>query len=295
MDKNNDIKVNKVSKWDAAPESIKEMHDIITGVCDVLIDYDDDNKCEKMMVDALSKVLDDYNELEAKHNTDCGLISQYEEENRIMQGQMKKLIDARVELTDDNNKLERDCDIYAERLSGLCRTLSDNDIIADWSEEALKWSLYIWDEVKGQWCSYDKATACESCKKHYEEELRIREKEKDEKDKLIDELNSKFKVLKLSTNMMYGCYGYGLNTPDELNRKIEELKKENEELKSKNRSLQLRTNMMYGCHRSTGNANRTLAKVVAGFENKNKELEKENKGLKDTLNKDREFGKNVGE
>lgn len=303
MDKNNDIQVNKVSKWEAAPVSIKNLRNYILECwknyaappcCPPLDSSCQDSICESMIT-LLESVLDDYNELEAKYQESCGMISQYEEENRIMQGQVKKLIDARVELTDDNNKLERDCDIYAEHLSGLCRTLSDNDIIADWSEEALKWSLYIWDEVKGQWRSYDKATACESCKKHYEEELRIREKEKDEKDKLIDELNSKFKVLKLSMNMMYGCYGYGLNTPDELNRKIEELKKENEELKSKNRSLQLRTNMMYGCHRSTDNANRTLAKVVAGFENKNKELEKENKGLKDTLNKDREFGKNVGE
>lgn len=67
-------------------------------------------------------------------------------------------------------------------------------------------------------------------KQHYEEELRIREKEKDEKDKLIDELNSKIMMLKLSTNAMYGCYG--LNSKyGELLKKIQMLEKENKELK----------------------------------------------------------------
>lgn len=118
-----------------------------------------------------------------------------------------------------------------------------------------------------------------------EKELRIREKEKDEKDKLIDELNSKIKELKLRMSMMHSCYG--LNSLDELNRKNEALKKENEELKAKNRSLQLRMNVAYGSYKSTHNA---LKKMV----NKVTEFERENKELKDTIEKDGEFGKNVG-
>lgn len=54
-----------------------------------------------------------------------------------------------------------------------------------------------------------------------EDELRIREKEKDDKDDLIEELNSKIEKLKLRVNMVHGWYG-----------KVKELEKENKDLKN---------------------------------------------------------------
>lgn len=70
-------KSKKVNKWDAAPESIRKLKELIDkqrlsislGECEDLI-----------RLNALEKVLCDYNELEAKHQLDCGLISDYAEE-----------------------------------------------------------------------------------------------------------------------------------------------------------------------------------------------------------------------
>ena len=112
--------------------------------------------------------------------------------------------------------LRNQCNRHIDLLDKLRLALEDKGISCEWSEAALKWNLL------------DTANICESCKQHYEEELRIREKEKDEKDKLIDDLNQIAR---------HEC--------EELHEKIET-------------------------------------------------LEKENKDLKDTLEKDREFGKNIG-
>lgn len=219
MDKNNDIQVNKVSKWEAAPENMGSLFtyiELVIGMACCLPHEIHDN-----LYDLMDKTLDEYNELEAKYQESCGMISQYEEENRILREQTK--------FVKDSDKFRREHDRYAYHLEGLCRTLSDNDIIADWSEAALKWNLYKWDEVKGQWCSYDKATTLESCKEHYEEELRIKEKEKDDKDKLIEELTHENMVLKLKnyTNGIYGLTG----KIELLNKEIDDLKMENKNLK----------------------------------------------------------------
>lgn len=88
MDKNNDIKVYKVSKWKAAPESIGKLKHDLSFLLDKLEvrTYDVDDPEYKELVDeifkGLDKALNDYNELEAKHNTDCGLISQYAENEK---------------------------------------------------------------------------------------------------------------------------------------------------------------------------------------------------------------------
>lgn len=228
MDKNNDIQVNKVSKWEAAPKNMGSLFtyiELVIGMACCLPQEIHDN-----FYDLMDKTLDDYNELEAKYQESCGMISQYEEENRILREEWTKTADARNDLAEDNDDLRRECDRHIDLLDKLRWALEDMGIYCERSEAALKWHLYedkLIDELK----------------QHYEEELRIREKEKDEKDKLIDELNSKIKELKLRMSMVYSCYG--LNPLGELNRKI-------------------------------------------------KALEKENKVLKDTLNKDGEFGKNIG-
>lgn len=163
------------------------------------------------------KILDEYDELEAKYQEACDKISQYEEENRILREQRKELVDARSELVGDNDNLRQERNRHIDLLDKLRLALEDKGIYCEWSEAALEWRLYgknkLFDELR----------------EHYEEELRIREKEKDEKDKLIDELNSKIKELKLRMSMMHSCYG--LNPLGELNRKIKELEKENKELK----------------------------------------------------------------
>lgn len=156
------------------------------------------------------KILDEYNELEAKYKEACDKISQYEEENRILR-------ERRTKLVEDNDILRHERNRHIDLLDKLRWALEDKGIYCEWSEAALEWRLYgknkLFDELR----------------EHYEEELRIREKEKDEKDKLIDELNSKIKELKLRMIMLHSCYG--LNPLDELNRKIKELEKENKELK----------------------------------------------------------------
>lgn len=155
-------------------------------------------------------ILDEYNELEAKYKETCDKISQYEEENRILREQRTKLVE-------DNDILRHERNRHIDLLDKLRLALEDKGIYCEWSEAAL------------EWCLYGKNKLFDELREHYEEELRIREKEKDEKDKLIDELNSKIKELKLRMSMMHSCYG--LNPLDELNRKIEALKKENKELK----------------------------------------------------------------
>lgn len=83
-------KSKKVNKWDAAPESIRKLKELIDkqrlsislGECEDLIG-----------LDALEKVLCDYNELEAKHQLDCGLISEYEEENKNLKSKLDIMTD----------------------------------------------------------------------------------------------------------------------------------------------------------------------------------------------------------
>lgn len=214
MDKNNDIKMSHVSKWEAAP---KNMGTLFTYI-DVVMAYRLPSEIRDNLYDLMSKTLDEYNELEAKYQKTCGMISQYDEENRILREQRKELVDARSELVWDNDNLRQERNRHIDLLDKLRLALEDKGIYSEWSEAALEWRLYgknkLFDELK----------------EHYEEELRIREKEKDEKDKLIDELNSKIKGLKLSESMLCSHYGLG-STHGELIKKIEDLKKENEVLK----------------------------------------------------------------
>ena len=78
-------KSKKVNKWEAAPESIKQLHNAFTAFTafDTMSYAElDDNVDWDELDEWLEKVLKDYNDLEAKHNADCGLISKLEEENK---------------------------------------------------------------------------------------------------------------------------------------------------------------------------------------------------------------------
>lgn len=94
MDKNNDIQVNKVDKWDAAPVSTKNLRNYIL---ESWKNHAVPRYCPPLdplvMMQLLEPVLDDYNELEAKHNADCGLISKLEEDVHDLEVRVKSQID----------------------------------------------------------------------------------------------------------------------------------------------------------------------------------------------------------
>lgn len=116
MDKNNDIQVNKISKWDAAPKDMGALFtyiDMVIGMACCLPQEIHDN-----LYDLMDKMLDDYNELEAKYQEACGMISQYEEENRILCSQRKKLI---VE----NKELRSECESKEDILGKMIQEVTE--------------------------------------------------------------------------------------------------------------------------------------------------------------------------
>lgn len=312
------METKKISKWDAAPESIKNMQELVNALYDPLPDE------QNPIIDALSKVLDDYNKLEAKHQLDCGLISDYAEENARLKQKNEKasnnirdlrwaldendvstyldlelgswgvanialqkktehfntqLDNLREKLKEEKRSKEKwiaryhdmsdicsrdeddsemlqailrkdgytieyegdiddetvrcqdplnickettqdevmyqygrwtltrplrfseakanadaailrnQCNRHIDLLDKLRCALEDKGIYCEWSEAALKWNLR------------DTANICESCKQHFEEELRIRCKEIDDKNKLIEELRQKNEELRMTLAM----------------------------------------------------------------------------------------------
>lgn len=85
--------------------------------------YNIDDPEYKELVDevfkGLDKALDDYNELEAKHNADCGLISKLEEENRDLESKLDSVTRERnhaeyilTELIEKLKSAEDRCKVY---------------------------------------------------------------------------------------------------------------------------------------------------------------------------------------
>lgn len=99
MAKKNETTQKKISKWEAAPKSIQNLYFAMNGLFDELFDGlnsiigpEDANNKEKALNDLLARVLDDYNELEAKHQKECGMISEYEDENTLLKESLRKQI-----------------------------------------------------------------------------------------------------------------------------------------------------------------------------------------------------------
>lgn len=286
-DKDNDIKAFSISKRDAAPRNMGTLFTYINLVIGMACSLP--SEIRDKLYDLMGKTLDEYNELEARHQKDTGMISQYEEENRNLKSELDIKTDecdaliSRVFKQDDeytklneelyevkkeredlvkkcaelekentfNKKMQTEyCDIIEARLNqqyhnkfndlkSKCESKDDAlqkmiKEVAELEKEKIDLEKELKDLRKT--CELLKEVNLKQCnevdelKQHYEEELRIREKEKDEKDKLIDELNSKIMMLKLSTNAMYGCYG--LNSKyGELLKKIQTLEKENKDLR----------------------------------------------------------------
>lgn len=118
----------KISKWKAAPKSIKNLRNYILEswknyaappCCPPLDPSCQDSIYESMMA-LLKSVLDDYNKLEAKHQLDCGLISDYAEENARLKQKNEKA---------SNN------------IRDLRRVLEENDIATYLNPVTVSWGV----------------------------------------------------------------------------------------------------------------------------------------------------------
>lgn len=84
-------KSKKVNKWEAAPEGIRNLHNAFTAFNTMSYDELDDKVDWDELDELLVDVLKEYNELEAKHNADCGLISKLEVENKYCKEDIEDL------------------------------------------------------------------------------------------------------------------------------------------------------------------------------------------------------------
>lgn len=101
MDKNNDIQVNKVDKWCAGVADVslwqaKKSVDIFLCGYSSMLSIEALDAVRTIYV-ALDEALDRFNELEARHQKDTGLISEYEEENK----NLKSELDIKTDECDD--------------------------------------------------------------------------------------------------------------------------------------------------------------------------------------------------
>lgn len=115
-------KSKKVNKWEAAPESIKLLHNAFiafnTLSYEELDDKVDWDELDELLVDVLAK----YNELEAKHNADCGLISKLEEENKAYETLTAELNNDVDELVYKVNNLEKMVEFHKGEVKELVKT-----------------------------------------------------------------------------------------------------------------------------------------------------------------------------
>lgn len=276
------METKKISKWDAAPESFSNMHSIINKVCDNLIDYDIDHSCKKILINALSEVLDDYNKLEAKHQLDCGLISDYAEENARLKQKNEKasnnIRDLRRVLEENdiatylnpvtvswgvaNVALQKKTEHFNTQLDNLREKLKEmeksrNNWHAHYVEQCAR-HIDLLDKLR--WALEDKGILVEwsEAALKWNIQSRIDRQEIEDKDKLIEELRQKIEDLEIKTS-------YYVAHITSLKREIEKLEKENKEL-------------------------RIRCEEIDDLRMENKNL----KYLKALLEKDGEFGKNVG-
>ena len=92
MDKNNDIQVNKVDKWcegvaDASLWQAKKSVDMFLYGYSSMLSIEALDAVRTIYV-YLDEALDRFNELEARHQKDTGLISEYEEENKKLKSEL---------------------------------------------------------------------------------------------------------------------------------------------------------------------------------------------------------------
>lgn len=346
MDKNNDIKVNKVSKWEAAPKSI---HSLYLNLIDKVATDDNWETFKEIYLNPLEAVLNDYNELEAKHNADCGLISKLEEENRNLKSELDIITDendgliSRVFKQDEEyqkleakytavvlvNKEIHETDEFHQKihrkvqdeynriatenadLRSQCESKDDAlqkmiKEVAELEKEKIDLEVRLAQSDELRYRSAKYAWAIKTILKkatfspgHVAEELRFMAREsttpKDvqerwetyadeflgEHSKLVEEINQ---LEKKNEELENALNDKKVTTWEEIDGKNKLI----DELDSKIRMLKLREFMRSICYGyGLNNAQYELNRKI-------KKLEKENKDLKDTLEKDREFGKYIG-
>lgn len=121
-------KSKKVNKWEAAPENIKLLHNAFTAFNTMSYDELDDKVDWDELDGLLAVVLKEYNELEAKHNADCGLISKLEEENKTYETLAAELHNDTDELERTINNLEEMVEFHKGEVKKLVETA---DIVRD--------------------------------------------------------------------------------------------------------------------------------------------------------------------
>lgn len=127
MDKNNDIQVNKVNKWDygVVDMSLWHLKDEFDALVDKLngvygIDVFEIEELTGDTYSSMDKVLERFNELEAVHQKECGMISDYAEENALLKRKNEKA---------SNN------------IRDLRRVLEENDIATYLNPVTVSWGV----------------------------------------------------------------------------------------------------------------------------------------------------------
>lgn len=316
MDKNNDMQVYKISKWDAAPKNMGTLFtyiELVVGMACSLPSEIRDN-----LYDLMDKTLDEYNELEAKYQKDTGMISEYEEENRSLKSELNIKTDecdaliSRVfkqdeeytELKKENKELRETRELLNEVNSKQCAEVDNleadirdlevqvrvNKGIASLYESEIKqvielaksYGLIIHDDRKD--AKPDDAINISMCGHYYV----LGKDPKKENDRLRNRCNE----------LAYRACKYSWAIKTVLKKASFSPGHIAEELRFMARES---TTPKDVAERWEGYANELLGgrakeekEYIQKLEKKIETLEKESKELKDTLNEDREFGKYVG-
>ena len=150
MDENNDIQVNKVDKWcegvaDASLRQAKKSVDMFLCCYSPMLSIEALDAVRTIYV-YLDEALDRFNELEARHQKDTGMISEYEEENKDLKSELDiktdecdALISRVFKQDDEYTKLEAEAKKLREN-NELCmkahlRLLDESTKLATENEE----------------------------------------------------------------------------------------------------------------------------------------------------------------
>lgn len=227
MDKNDDIRVNKVDKWcegvaDVSLLQAKKSVDMFLCCYSPMLSIEALDAVRTIYV-YLDEALDHFNELEARHQKDTGLISEYEEENKKLKNELDistdecdALISRVFKQDEEYTKLEA----VNEDLRSKC----------DSKEEALQKHIgrYPW----GCLGKYDKLSLQVSSLKKENDNL------KQTLLNILEKLETKVGLCRVHLLDSYEDRANLIMVEhDRLLIKYEKLKKENDELKTENNNL----------------------------------------------------------
>ena len=241
-------KSKKVNKWEAAPESIRKLKELIDkqrlsislGECEDLIG-----------LDALEKVLNEYNKLEAKHNADCGLISKLEEEVKSYETLTAGLHNDADELERTINNLEKMVEFHKGEVKELVKTADrvrdkhENDVCMlkkDIHDLEVKVKYYKEDNDDLE-CEVSKYKALyEGLQLTVDSVTRERNHFEYTLNQLIEQLKIKNDVYVDINECIDGNYKVENKRAADLQEDLDTLISERDNLKSKNRSWQVSYN-----------------------------------------------------